>query len=352
MNNSYIELKIIGLRQETSEAKSFILDPVGDPVFYKAGQFLTLVFPEKLNGNRRSYSISSTPYLREPLTITVKRLANGEFSRYLIDKFEAGDSLYTIGPAGFFVLPPDPAAVPTYVFYAAGSGITPILPLIKTILVNYPGCRVYLTYSNRSADDTIFLDELRMLENKYAQLRIEWLFSNAKHLLKARLSKWRVEQHVNGMTPLEKESALFYLCGPHSYMQMISITLLREGIVQAHIRKEIFDNIKPLVRELPPDTHVHKVTVIYKGIESSFDVQYPETILAKALRMRLQLPYSCEAGKCGTCAATCMSGEVWMSYNEVLLDKEIADGRVLTCTGHPIKGDVVLHFPPPEGMNS
>jgi ferredoxin-NADP reductase len=346
MNTPLIELTITGIRDETPDTRSFILTPLKNPLTYKPGQFLTFVFPHKVNENRRSYSISSTPSWGEPLTITVKRLDNGEFSRYLFEKCSVGTSLFSIGPSGFFVLPSNPGNYSTFAFYAAGSGITPILPLIKTLLKEHPAFRVHLTYSNHSEEQTIFFGELQMLERAYpSQLRIEWLFSTAKNLLRARLSKYLVEEQVNNKATLEKERTLFYLCGPHSYMQMISITLLREGVISAQIRKEIFDNIKPLVREPPPDTDRHSVALRYRGELIVLDVQYPETILATAKRHGVVLPYSCEAGKCGTCAATCATGEVWMSYNEVLLEKELAQGRVLTCTGFPVKGDVELFYP-------
>ncbi len=343
-----IELKIESIRDEAPGARSFVLSRTdGKPLVYQAGQFLTFVFPHKLNDNRRSYSISSTPSLGEPLTITVKRIDNGEFSRYLFDYCQEGSSLFTIGPAGFFVLPPVPRQVSSFVFYAAGSGITPILPLVKTLLYNYPDVSVWLIYSNHSVQNTIFLREIRALEEQYPQLRVEWLFSNNKNLLRARLTKQLVADQAHN--EVDRRTSLFYLCGPHEYMQMITITLLREGVSQEQIRKEIFDSIKTVVRDLPPDQSAHNVWVSYMGERFELRVQYPETILQAARSRGILLPYSCDAGKCGTCAATCTKGEVWMSYNEVLLDKELRAGRVLTCTGYPIHGDVELVYPTPQG---
>lgn len=347
MNSVLTELVITGIRDETHDTRSFTLAVVkGNEIRYKAGQFLTFVFPHKVNENRRSYSISSTPSLGEPLRITVKRLDNGEFSRYLFDICKVGSPLFTIGPAGFFVLPSSPPPLGLFVFYAAGSGITPILPLIKTLLIDHEGAKALLVYSNHSKEQTIFRDEIELLERKYPdRLRVEWLFSDARNLLRARLSKYLLEEQVNDPTLVDKHRAMFYMCGPHEYMQMISITLLREGVTADQIRKEIFDTRKPVLRELPPDTDAHKVKITYQDATVVLEVQYPETILAVARRNGVVLPYSCEAGKCGTCAATCVRGAVWMSYNEVLLDKELALGRVLTCTGYPVAGDVELVFP-------
>jgi ferredoxin-NADP reductase len=345
MENTLRELKVIGTRDETPDTRSFILSPVdGQTIRYRPGQFLTLVFPGEVTGKRRSYSMSSTPYLHEPLTITVKRIDNGEFSRYLFDYCGEGASLFTTGVSGFFVLPDDPAAYTDYFFYAAGSGITPILPIIKTLLGNFPRIKVWLSYSNHSVQRTIFYGDLKKLERDHPDaLHIEWLFSNAQNLLQARLSKTRVTEHASRFK--EKSRTLFYLCGPHEYMQMISITLLREGAPSGNIRKEIFNTIKPRVRELPPDTDAHQVKVRYQRETFLLNVKHPETILSTAKNEGILLPYSCEAGKCGTCAATCVKGAVWMSYNEVLLDKELKEGRILTCTGHPIGGDVELFYP-------
>ena len=347
MSNLLIELVITDIRNETSDTRSYILDAAGGELpNYKAGQFLTFVFPHKLNENRRSYSISSAPSLKEPLTITVKRVDNGEFSRYLFDYCTIGSPLFTIGPSGFFVLPERPEAFSTFVFYAAGSGIAPILPLIKTLLVQHPGVSVLLIYSNHSVERTIFLEAIRTLEMRFPnRFRTEWLFSDARNLLRARLSKYLVEEQLNDRRLMDKGTAMFYMCGPHDYMQMITITLLREGVGAERIRKEIFDTYKPVLRELPPDTEPHAVKITYRNETMVFDVRYPDTILSVAKRNGVVLPYSCEAGKCGTCAATCVSGAVWMSSNEVLLDKELAGGRVLTCTGYPVHGDVELIIP-------
>ncbi len=135
----YIPLEVTQIRSDTANTKSFILKQLhGNPIRYKPGQFLTLIFKKKNSEERRSYSISSTPDLGEPLTITVKRIDNGEFSRYLFDVVQEGDVLYTIGASGYFTLPENLAHHTQLFFFAAGSGITPILPLIKTALLLNP----------------------------------------------------------------------------------------------------------------------------------------------------------------------------------------------------------------------
>jgi ring-1,2-phenylacetyl-CoA epoxidase subunit PaaE len=271
----------------------------------------------------------------------VKRIANGEFSRWLFDRAKVGDALQTIGASGFFTLPNDLPDDTTLFFLAAGSGITPIFSLLREVLCQRKQ-PVVLVYSSRSERETIFYRELRVLENQFPdRLSIVFLFSGSKNLNRARLSipllTELLRQHV-----ADKTKALAYLCGPHDYMQMARIALLTENISPENIRTEQFKTDKPSIAELPPDQDQHLVTITYQGKKFSLTVKYPNTILQTAKLLGVELPYSCEAGRCGTCAATCVKGKIWMSRNEVLLDKEMAKGRVLTCTGYPVGGDAEL----------
>ena len=344
--STYIPLRIIDIKSETSDTKSFVLSPAnGQQVSYQVGQFLTLVFQKKDREERRSYSISSTALLHEPLTITAKRIDNGEYSRYLFDEAKVGDILLTIGASGYFTLPESIADDTHFFFLAAGSGITPILPLMKTLLHFHPSVSVTLLYSSRNAEATIFYDVIQDLARQFpVKLNIQYLFSSSQNLLHARLSKVKLIQHIH-THHIPKDKTIFYLCGPSGYMQMATIALLTEGIPKENIRKENFSTIKPILKELPPDTEAHMVTLIYNEVSHKIKVQYPDTILEAGKRSGLPLPYSCEAGKCGTCAATCIQGNIWHSYNEVLVDRELQKGRVLTCTGYPIgKEPVIIRF--------
>jgi len=344
--NGYIPLKIVLVKKETDDCKTFVLEPAdGSKLSYQAGQFLTLVFPKGAGEDRRSFSISSTPILDEPLSITVKKIANGEYSRKLVDYAGPGDILLTIGASGFFTLPANMESFRQLVFIAAGSGITPIYSLIKTVLVQYPGIRVLLIYGNRTKANTIFHRELEALAIRYKErFIIEWLFSTALNLEKARLSKWLLEKMLQKYMVRPAAANLFYLCGPYEFMRMAGIELLEDRIPAANIRKEIFNPFKPVIKELPPDTDVHMVTIRTGEKNYSLKVKYPQTILQAIKKAGMPVRYSCEAGKCGTCVAHCSSGVVWMSNNEVLMDDEIAKGKVLTCVGYPVKGDVVLEL--------
>jgi ferredoxin-NADP reductase len=333
-------LIIDSIISEISDTKSFVLKAVGNPIIYQSGQFLTLLHPLS-SSIRRSYSLSSHPLLDKYLKITVKRIPNGEFSRWLFDHAKVGDSIQTIGAAGFFTLPDSLSKDATLFFLAAGSGITPIMSLLKEVLFHRTQ-HVVLVYSNRSETETIFYQELCELGKRFPKrLSLVFLFSNNKNLFRARLSKSVLIDLIYEYV-VHKSKAIFYLCGPHDYMQTAQITLLTENIPAKNIRTEKFNTDKPTSKELPPDTDQHQVNITYQGNKFSFTVKYPNTILQTAKLQGIELPYSCEAGRCGTCAATCVSGKIWMSRNEVLLDKEMENGRVLTCTGYPVGGDAEL----------
>ncbi len=342
----YKKVCIEKIALNTADTKTFYLRAAaGETLLYKPGQFLTFVFSKPAGEERRSYSISSTPALHEALSVTVKRLENGEYSRQLFDAAKEGDCLMTTGAAGFFVLPDDLHPYREIFFMAAGSGITPILPLIKTILHFHHHIRVVLIYSNRTAETTIFYTEILSLAASFpGRLVTEFLFSTAVNLEKARLSKWLLARLLKAHSTLPWPLTLFYTCGPFDYMRMVSITLLEHGVPLQHIKKENFTPFRMALKTLPPDTHPHAITIQMHHTSYQLQSQYPQTILMAAKKAGIQLPYSCESGRCGSCAATCVSGKVWMSYNEVLMDDEIEKGRVLTCVGYPVGGDILLKY--------
>jgi ferredoxin-NADP reductase len=341
--SSFQTVTIAAIRQETEDVKTFILQPAnGADIAYKAGQFITFVAYHTGKEERRSYSFSSAPALNQPAAITVKRVENGFFSRYLFDEAKPGDELYTIGTSGFYTLPDDMIGTKQLFFFAAGVGITPIISLIKTVLHQYPAIDITLVYSNSNIASTVFYKELTELETRYANLRIIHLFSDSKNLLKARLSKWMVPELLKANLKADKAETLFYLCGPFAYMRMVVLSLEEYGVPAANIRKENFNTTLAVLKQIPSDTNVHEVTLELNGKRYQFPSQYPSSILQSARKHGLNLPYSCNTGRCGTCAAHCTSGKVWHSYNEVLTDVELTSGIVLTCVAYPIDGDVTI----------
>ena len=335
-------LRISTIIAETTNAKTFILEPLDNwQPEYKPGQFLTLVFNTKHGEKRRSYSVSSSP--TEPLSITIKKVDNGEFSRLLNSHAKVGDILFTSGISGIFLLPDDLNKAQQYFFIAAGSGITPCFSMMKTILEKGES-NIVLIYSNKSEDDAIFYKQLIKLKQQYSnRFKIEFLFSNIYDVEKSRLSNWLLNQLLDKYLSNQPANALFYLCGPFEYMRMVNITLLNR-IPPGNIFKENFSTLPRVIIPRPPDTDAHLATIRINSNTYQLLVQYPLSVLATAKANKIMLPYSCEAGRCGSCVANCTSGKIWMAYNEVLTDDEIEKGRVLLCQSYPVGGDVEIEF--------
>jgi ring-1,2-phenylacetyl-CoA epoxidase subunit PaaE len=334
-------VKVVAVTRETPSAASFVLEPQGWTSVWRSGQFLTLVFNTRFGEKRRSFSISSSYELGEPLRITVKRLDNGEFSRLLFDQTVAGDELLTIGVGGMFTLPEDPADYRGYCFLAAGSGIAPVFPLIHTLLKK-TSQGVTLLYSSRSIRECIFYNELVALAAAEPRFRLRFFLSDQPKIDEGRLGKLLLSRVIDEMFP-EAESTAFYLCGPFDYMQTARIVLLMRTRAE-HIHAEHFVSWPRLILPEPPDKIPHEVTLRLGGIERTIVVGFPEPVLKAAKKAGLTLPYSCETGRCGSCVASVAGGKFWMAYNEMLTDREVEAGRVLTCQAFPVGGNGILEF--------
>ncbi len=344
MDSVYKILTISEIQEEAPGVKTFCFaENAGDKILYQAGQYLTLVRQTAAGEVRRSYSITSSPVLPDSLTIGVKRIQNGIFSRQLVDYARPGDQVYTTGAAGLFTLPLVTTTYQHILFCAAGSGITPVYSLLKTILHAHPHLSVTLIYSNHSPEETIFKKNLDLLAQQFPErLHIEFLFSNTANLSRARLHKALLHAFLQQYVTASPEQVLCYICGPINYMRMCTYALREANIPVANIRKENFSTDKPIIRNEPPDTEAHLVQIDYGRQVYRIQVQYPKTILQTAKEAELLLPYSCEAGRCGNCVARCTQGKVWLSHNEVLTDKDLTTGLTLTCVGYPVSGDVHL----------
>jgi len=341
----YQSVVITSIRRETPGVKTFTLTyEDGSDIPYAAGQFITFVFTHHGKEERRSFSISSCPLLNEPLSFTVKRIDNGAYSRLLIDRAGVGDKLYTTGASGLFTFSEELVNYEQVFFFAAGIGITPVFSLIKTLLHSRKNQQVVLIYSNRSKDEVVFYNELNSLAEQFPEnLKIDFLFSTSFDLSRARLSKAFLPALLKEYALVPQEKMLFYICGPFTYMRMAILTLEELGIKDEQIKKENFNTNDRQVKNIePPDKTTHNATLIMEGNKFEFPVYYPDTILQAAKKQGIAMPYSCETGRCGSCVATCTSGAVWLSYNEVLMDTDLKKGRILTCVGHPVDGDVMI----------
>ncbi|HMG11196.1 MAG TPA: ferredoxin--NADP reductase [Mucilaginibacter sp.] len=342
MNEDILKLKIEGIKWETPDTASFYLsNTTGKPIHYKAGQFITLIFNHRNEEIRRSYSLSSSPD-EALLSITVKRITNGEISRFMLAKEHPGDILTALAPAGRFTIT-NFEQEKDILLFAGGSGITPIFSQLKYIL-NRPGkSRLTLIYSNQDAKFILFKDELNELVAKHPDrfTIINLLSSEAN-----RLNTDRVEKLTRQIVQHELSKAEFYLCGPFPYMRMIRFALVYMGIDPNQIRRENFVletvSVTSSIVNFPP----RNIRIKFKNEVHDLAVGENQSILQAALQNNVQLPYSCRNGVCSTCTARCASGKIEMVKNDVLTDADIAEGWILTCTGHPISDDVVIDYPP------
>ncbi|MCO4291550.1 ferredoxin--NADP reductase [Solitalea sp. MAHUQ-68] len=308
-----------------------------------SGQFLSVVITNSTKEIRRSYSICSSPFIDEPITIAVKRIENGEVSRRLFNELRQGDVLTTLEPSGVFTYTPETESNRTIFLFAAGIGITPLFSTLKTILVAENDSHVVLIYSNRTKETILFYDELHELQNKYSgRFKLICLISESQNLLMARLNKQLIYELVEEHLVYSPESALFYTCGPINYMDTCRLTLLGMGFDKSQIKRETFfisedegddDNESEVITV---DTNTYTVKLKHKDKQVELDIPYNKSILDIALDNNLDLPYSCRSGICGTCTSLCTDGGVRMDYNEVLTDTEVENGKVLICVGHPI----------------
>ncbi len=335
-----LQLKVEAIKWELPNTATFFLSEAsGRKISYKAGQFITLVFIHHNEEIRRSYSLSSSPD-EELLSITVKRIENGEISRFLLTKIKQGDTLNAIEAAGRFTIS-DFEADKDILLFAAGSGIVPIFSQLKYVLSRPGKSRLTLIYSNQNEASVLFRVQLNSLAQKHAdRFKIIYQLSSEAN----RLNNLTVERLVRSEVKYNSTKTEIYTCGPFTYMRMIRLTLLYMGFEPDQIRKENF------VLETIPVTASEKsypprnIRIHFKNEIHDLVVGENQSILQAALQNNIQLPYSCRVGDCSTCSALCKGGKVDMVKNDVLTDADLAAGWILTCTGHPVSDDVVIEY--------
>jgi ferredoxin-NADP reductase len=335
-----LQLKVEAIKWETADTATFYFTQVsGKKVKYVAGQFVTLVFTHHDEEIRRSYSLSSSPD-EEFLAITIKRIANGEISRFMLTKVKPGDIINAVEPAGRFTILnfQDQKDI---ILFAAGSGVVPMFSQLKYILSRAGESCITLIYSSNDQSAVLFADELDKLQSQHpGRLKIIHLLSTEGK----RLNNITVEQLVKQNLHFDLSKAEFYLCGPFVYMRMVRLTLLYMGLERRQIRKENFvlDTVpvKAGYINYPPQ----RIKIKFNNELHDLMVGENQTILQAALQNNIPLPYSCRAGICSACTAQCVSGKVAMSVNDVLTDLDLSHGLILTCTGHAVSDDVVIEF--------
>ena len=308
---------------------------------FKAGQYLTLETNIGERKVRRSYSICSAP--SDGLQVGIKEVPGGVFSTHANRIFKAGETIMVAPPQGRFTYRKS-AEGQRLVFFAAGSGITPIISIIKTALNDNKDTSIHLVYGNRTPEDTLFYEELKNMEELFSlRLKIKWIFSrvNIKESLFGRIKAAVVN---NTLSQLEDyDTAKFYLCGPEPMIHIVSKTLNERGISSSKILFELFDTSSKDSKKVSPSTSA-TLEIIYDDINYKLYTQEGKSILDTALDNKLDVPYSCQGGVCSSCIARVKSGKAEMQANQILTDEEVKEGLILTCQAHPTSKQVLVDY--------
>ncbi|GAB7532098.1 phenylacetate-CoA oxygenase/reductase subunit PaaK [Pseudomonas sp. 3A(2025)] len=354
--SKFHSLTIKDVRAETRDAVSIAFEipsELSDSFRFTQGQHL--VMRTQINGEevRRSYSICTGANDGE-LRVAIKKVAGGVFSAYANEALKVGHSLEVMPPSGHFNVPLDPARQGNYLAVAAGSGITPILSIIKTTLQSEPLSHVTLIYGNRSSNAALFREQLEDLKNRYLQrLNLVFVFSREQQdvdLYNGRIDADKCGQLFSRWIDVKSLDAAF-ICGPQAMTETVRDQLKANGLAPERIHFELFAAVgsqqKREARQAAAqlDAEMSQITVISDGRELSFALaRNSVSVLDAGNAQGAELPYSCKAGVCSTCKCKVVSGEVEMDSNFALEDYEVAAGYVLSCQAFPLSDKVVLDF--------
>lgn len=349
------QLTIKSVTRETPDCVSLAFEvpaELRDTFRYQPGQYLTLRREHEGEELRRSYSLCSSP-LDEEWRVAIKKVPGGRFSTLAVDDgLRPGDTLDVLPPQGRFTASPHPARAKRYALFAAGSGITPLLSIARTVLLTEPGSHVYLVYGNRGRNSIIFKEAIEALKNKFLRrLSVYHVLSREQgesELLYGRLDYAKTQELLRQLLPAARLDECF-ICGPEEMIHGVKQALSEAGVAPAAIHYELFASSRPagapVARPVGEDDQKSQVTVRLDGRGYRLDMSYyGDTVLDAALAAGLDAPYSCKNGMCSTCRARVTAGTTAMDVNYSLSDTEVAQGYVLTCQARPTAPAVTVDF--------
>lgn len=353
--SKFYPLTVAKVKHETRDAIAVtfdVPDELKDAFAYKQGQHLTLRAMIDGEDVRRSYSICSAVQ-DKALRVAIKRCAGGLFSNWANEQLQPGVTLDVMPPMGHFSVPLEPESARHYLGFAAGSGITPLLSIIKTTLQAEPHSRFTLVYGNRASSTVIFRDELTDLKDQYMdRLRLVYVMSREQQdieLFNGRITEEKCGQFLKHWIDI-RDIDVAFICGPEDMMHGVSRSLQEAGLAKEKIRIELFAASIPKHEHKPRHIeagarHQTEVTVIMDGNAASFTMDKDkESILDAGLRAGIDMRYSCKGGVCSTCRCKVLDGEVEMDVNYALEDYEVRRGFVLSCQSFPVTDKVVVDF--------
>lgn len=344
--SAFHKLSIKNYIQETANAVSIVFDVpenLKTNFSYKAGQYITL--KATINGTeiRRAYSICSAPESGE-LKVAIKAVEKGIFSTYATSQLKVGDLIEVHEPEGKFML--EPTKSNNYLGIAAGSGITPVLSMIKAVLQQEPSSSFTLIYGNKSSDETMFKAELDALSVSYdTRFNLHYVFSrqNEEGSLFGRIDKGHTNYFIKNIYKNWSFKTAF-LCGPEEMIKTVSTTLKENHFKESQILFELFTASINEESSLEIKDGQTEVTVLLDDEEICFTMSQKDDILAAALRNDVDAPYSCQGGVCSSCLGKVTQGTAVMIKNSILTDDEVNEGFILTCQAHPTTSKISIDF--------
>ncbi len=346
--STFHPLKIKDIRRETPQAVSIafeVPDNLREDYNFVAGQYINIKTNFEGQDIRKAYSICSAPNSNE-LRVAIKAVKNGGFSVFANEKLAVGDTMEVGTPEGKFVFEPKTDRQRNYAAFSAGSGITPVLSIIQSVLQNEPESTFVLVYGNKTPDDTIFHQFLHDLQQEFVgRFFVHFVYSQAREedSLFGRIERSTVNFVLKNKHK-EKEFSKFYLCGPEEMILTVNDVLRENNIPEKNIKFELFSTpIAEKKIEESLDGHT-KITVLVDDEEVTFVMSQQMTILDAALKQGVDAPYSCQGGICSSCMARISNGTAEMKKNAILTDGEIAEGLILTCQAHPTSSEIYIDF--------
>lgn len=347
-----MRLTVDQIVQETEDAVSIIFKKPGffNSIKYKPGQFLTLKVPINNKLENRSYSLSSSPWIHKFLRITVKKVDKGIVSNYICNELKEGQKIKVDKPTGNFFVVPNKTNAARYIFFAGGSGITPIYSIIISLLEKEPQSKILLIYANRNEKSIIFKKELEELEETYSdRISIEHLLDDSSNDLKENYHKDRLNEILLDKILKSKKigygQGKFMLCGPQGFMDAAVAILENKGVPKNNIQLEAFTADLNKLKKQSETAVTSTVTVKSVGSNDIIQVKKGKTILQAAMDNNVEISYSCRSGMCSSCKAKCTSGEIKMMDGHLLSEEEVAQGYVLTCVSFPVTEEVEIILP-------
>lgn len=354
MSLRFHPLKVARIVRETTNANTIYFEKPADKSFdFKPGQYLTLKVQVGEESLRRAYSLCSSPVTDSQLAVTVKRVEGGRVSNHLPDTLKAGDTLEVYPPMGNFAVDLQKKKKHHYVLIGGGSGITPLMSIMKSVLEVERKAKVTLIYANRDIDNIIFKAVLEEMEAKYGdRIRVIHSLDNPGEGwtgLSGRLSRQSLLGLFQDIVRSDKLAKSYWVCGPQGMMEEAEAALSFMGVSKKDVHRESFaaalpDTSEPKKGSTVKKAGTYEITVKLDGSEQVIKVSPQETILDAVIDAGMDPPYACQMGVCCTCRAKVLSGSVEMEEDEGLSDAEIEEGYVLTCQSHPLTPDVVVEY--------